>query len=112
MSMKTMPVAIRFVCVLATSLLVIVAVRGQVCHADCHLDAACAYAVRSLPLHPATVGEALDARRAVDEACSDYRACIKREADASDAPAASINSNLNPTVQEFWKKQAEKEAAH
>jgi hypothetical protein len=84
---------------------------SQLCCAACEIDADCIYAVRAIPLHPATVGEALDARRAVDVACRNYHACIKREADAaSGIPGSSFNPNLNPTVQEFWKKQAEKEA--
>jgi hypothetical protein len=92
------------------TLLILIALCGQICHAECKMDAACIYAVRSLPLHPATVGEAVDAQRAVEEACRDYHACLKRQEAAVDAPASSVNPNLNPSVQEFWKKQAEKEA--
>ena len=77
----------------------------------CHEDV-CAYAVRSMPLHPATIGEQLDAQRAVDYACRDYRACTKRQDAAADAAESgdSVNSNLNPTVREFWRKEAEREA--
>jgi hypothetical protein len=98
------------------AILTTIALCGQICHAGCKVDYACSYAVRSTPLHPATLGEAMDAQRATDEACRDYRACVKEEAnglsspEAKAAPATSVNPNLNPTVREFWRKQAEKEA--
>jgi hypothetical protein len=53
--------------------------EGAVSRAGCQVDAACIYAVRSVPLHPATLGEAIDARSAVDQACRDYQECLKRE---------------------------------
>jgi hypothetical protein len=77
----------------------------------CHKDA-CAYAMRAMPLHPDTVGEELDAQRAVDVACRDFRACVKRDEAAAEAAqsGAGVNPNLNPTVREFWRKEAEREA--
>jgi hypothetical protein len=50
--------------------------------AGCSLDSDCAYALRSIPLHPTTVGEAVDPQRAVDVACRDYHACIKQAEEA------------------------------
>lgn len=91
------------------TLLAIAALSGQICHAECKVDDACDYAARSVPLHPATLGEAMDAQRAVDVACRNFRACIKRETAAASPGAPAFNPDLNPAVREFWKKQAEKE---
>jgi hypothetical protein len=45
----------------------------------CEVDDACRDAVRAMPLHPATLGEAVDAQHAIDVACKSYRACLKSE---------------------------------
>src|ERR1700683_3682674 len=55
-------------------------------NASWEVSAGCDYAARSVPLHPATIGEAMDAQRALDIACREYRTCIKRE-DANLLPA-------------------------
>jgi hypothetical protein len=103
----------RTIALALLSPLAAIALSGQICHAACKIDDACVHAIRSQPLHPATLGEALDAQRAVDVACRAQWACFKREADGSSGtPGSSLNQDLNPTVREFWKKQAEKEAQH
>jgi hypothetical protein len=80
---------------------------------DCEISAACVYAVRSKTLHPTTLGEALDAERAMDIACASFRDCLKREEAATDRAASgnSFDPNINPTVREFWRKEAEREKA-
>jgi hypothetical protein len=101
------------------TLLAIIGLQVQICYADCKLDSACVYAVRSTPLHPATLGEALDARRAVDIACRDYHACIKqeeekraseeKERESEEAHARKL-ADENPTVRAWRKRQAMREA--
>jgi hypothetical protein len=93
--------------VLGFTALFLVASFGQICDAKCKVDDACDRAARSIPLYPATLGEALDARRALDIACQNYRACIERE-DANLLPTEPEPPTL-PDLHEVWRKRAEAE---
>lgn len=55
---------------------------------NCKMDDACRNAIRAQPLHPATVGEEIDAGHAVDVACAAYRACLAVQAAAEAAKPA------------------------
>jgi hypothetical protein len=69
----------------------------------CEVDYACREAVRALPLHPATLGEAVDARHAIDVACESYHACLK----SAEADEAQQSQEKEQQFLENCKEQRE-----
>ena len=69
----------------------------------CEVDDACREAARAMPLHPATLGEALDAQHAIDVACKSYQACLK----SAEAAEAQQSQEKEQQFQEDCKEQRE-----